>query len=234
MRHNDLFFKAILTIAVSAMSLTTACSAKINPNIAKPAPISTVSTTVADIVNSYKNEDFSVEKAEDTINDLSFVVNKLGYTIEQATIVRVVDGDTLVVDYNGEEVKVRLTGINTPESVASQEYLDKTGKQNTQEGKDASDWVKNLLKDYNTVYLQKDVSDTDKYDRKLRYVWLEMPNDVKDINEIRTKMLNGVLLDQGLAEVSIYKPDVEYADEFQAIYTHTTDTFENDNDIEIE
>ena len=84
---------------------------------------------------------------------------------QKATLVRVVDGDTIVVEIDGEEYKVRLIGIDTPESVASEEYLEKTGKENSQAGKDASAFTKEILKNTTTVYLEKDISETDKYGR---------------------------------------------------------------------
>ena len=164
-----------------------------------------------------------------TYSDVSDDLIKAGnYELMSATLVRVVDGDTIVVNINNEETKVRLIGVNTPESVASEEYLEYKGVENTQEGKDASEWVKEYLKGVETLYLQKDVSETDKYGRALRYVWLEVPENPDNISEIQTKMLNGILLDKGIAEISIYKPDVKYADEFEAISTHTTDDFEID------
>lgn len=131
----------------------------------------------------------------------------------KATLVRVVDGDTIVVDIDGTEAKVRLIGINTPESVAPDSYR----VSNSEEGILASEYVKDLLKDTTTVYLQKDISDTDKYDRLLRYVWLEIPEDAHNINEISTKMLNGILLLDNVAEPVEYEPDTEYADDFEYI-----------------
>ena len=133
----------------------------------------------------------------------------------KASIVRVVDGDTLVVDIDNEEVKVRLIGIDTPESVASKDYLQKTGKTNSKEGKDATAVTKSILSDYTDVYLQKDVSETDKYGRLLRYVWLSVPEDEFNINEISTKMLNAMLLEKGTAKAVSYKPDVKYQDIFE-------------------
>lgn len=136
---------------------------------------------------------------------------------QQATLVRVVDGDTIVVEIKDEEYKVRMIGVNTPESVASEEYLEKTGKENTQEGKDASLYLKDLLSEYSDVYLEKDVSETDRYGRLLRYVWLEEPVDKYDITEVTSKMVNGILLKDGIAEVTIYDPDDEYEDIFKEI-----------------
>lgn len=133
---------------------------------------------------------------------------------QKATLVRVVDGDTIVVDIEGEEYKVKLIGIDTPESVASQEYLDKTGKENSLAGMEASDFTKEILRNTTTVYLQKDISETDKYGRLLRYVWLEIPNNSNDIDEISTKMLNGILLKEGVANVATYPPDVAHENDF--------------------
>ena len=132
----------------------------------------------------------------------------------KASLVRVVDGDTIAVEIDGTEYKVRLIGVNTPESVAPGKYLEETGKENSAAGAAASDFTKDLLEDYDTVYLMKDVSDTDRYDRLLRYVWLEIPENACDITEISTKMLNGILLEQGYAEVAIYEPDTGYEDYF--------------------
>lgn len=137
---------------------------------------------------------------------------------EKASIVRVIDGDTIVVNIDGKgEYDVRLIGINTPESVASAEYLNKTGKENTKEGKYASEFTKTLLINYDFVYLQKDVSDVDEYGRLLRYVWLELPSDEYNLDEIATDMLNGILVKEGIAEVVKYDPDTEYYDEFKDI-----------------
>ena len=132
--------------------------------------------------------------------------------LEEVTLVRVVDGDTLVVRFDtGEDEKVRLIGINTPESVAPNSYRTK----NTKEGEEASKYVKTMLEDVDTVYLQSDTSDRDKYDRLLRYVWLDIPDDVYDKSEIKEKMLNAI--EDGIAEVATYEPDTTYADLFEEL-----------------
>jgi micrococcal nuclease len=58
----------------------------------------------------------------------------------QHKVIRVVDGDTIVVDYQGKHEKVRLLCVNTPESV----HPDK--KQNIPMGTVASDYTKSRLK----------------------------------------------------------------------------------------
>jgi micrococcal nuclease len=57
----------------------------------------------------------------------------------QYKMVRVVDGDTIVVDYHGKHEKVRLLCVNTPESV----HPDK--KQNIPMGKTASRYTQKKL-----------------------------------------------------------------------------------------
>ena len=54
-----------------------------------------------------------------------------------------------------------------------------------------------------TVRLEKDGSETDRYGRLLRYVWLD-----------DNTMVNAVLVADGYAQVATYPPDVKYADRF--------------------
>jgi len=118
------------------------------------------------------------------------------------TVTRVIDGDTIEVEMRGETYKVRLIGINTPESTTRIESY----------GKEASNFTKSQLLG-KKVYLEKDVSETDKYGRLLRYVWLKKPSEPTD-SEIRTKMFNAILVIQGYAQAATYPPDVKYAEYF--------------------
>jgi micrococcal nuclease len=78
------------------------------------------------------------------------------------------DGDTIVVDMNGQDETVRFIGVDTPE----------THKPNTPVqcwGPEATNYTTNLLKQYNNqVRLEADPINTnrDRYDRLLRYVYL--------------------------------------------------------------
>lgn len=107
--------------------------------------------------------------------------------------------------------------MDTPESVAPKSYLNKTGKENSEEGVTASDFVKTQISEGDTVFLEYDTSREDKYGRTLAYVWLEVPNNTQDITEVATKMLNGILLEKGYAEVMTVAPNVAYADIFAKI-----------------
>jgi micrococcal nuclease len=80
------------------------------------------------------------------------------------TVLRVVDGDTIWVD-NGGRVKIRMIGLDTPETVDPRKPVQCFGRQ-------ASAQAKTILGGQ-SVYLETDPSqDTlDKYGRTLAYVW---------------------------------------------------------------
>ncbi len=84
---------------------------------------------------------------------------------DRVKVVRVVDGDTIVVRFaNGKYEKVRLIGINTPETVDPRRPVQYFGKE-------ASAYTKRHLLG-KTVYLQYDWQLRDKYGRLLAYVFL--------------------------------------------------------------
>ena len=204
-------WKAMVLGLICAGSLTTAVI-KLHGNDSVSADdVNQIAETIDE--TDFTNE-AEVAELTATMNDWGEYV---GGEFQSAHLERVIDGDTIVVDIEGEQYKVRLIGVNTPESVASAEYLEKSGKENTAEGKAASDYTKNALADYEFVYLQADVSDTDRYDRLLRYVWVEVPDDMYDAREIETKMLNAMLVADDMAAVEIYHPDDKYAETFYDI-----------------
>ena len=121
-------------------------------------------------------------------------------------LVRVVDGDTLIVNYDNEKTRVRLIGINSPESVH-----EDTSK-NTQEGRDASEFLKKYLEDVDMVWLEFDTEMLDQYERTLAYVWMNA--DGTDVGE---DMLNGIIVKKGYAEARSYKPNVKYQDALESV-----------------
>ena len=138
---------------------------------------------------------------------LSSCIQQPSFAYETATFVRVVDGDTIVIARGRHHEYVRLIGIDAPESV----HPDPS--RNSEEGRLAAAFLRNLLKDTVVVYIVKDQSDTDQYGRLLRYVWLLKPN-AKDETVMRKSMLNAILLLQGYAVNVTIPPDVEYALKF--------------------
>ena len=110
---------------------------------------------------------------------------------EVVTPTRVIDGDTFVYESGGKEVTVRLILVDTPDL-----GRDRSGHDPVAE--EARDFLRNLILG-KEVYLEKDVSDKDTYNRKLRYVYLENGDSVQ-----------GELVAEGLARVAPYEPDTKY------------------------
>lgn len=79
----------------------------------------------------------------------------------------VIDGDTAVIEIDGEETKVRFIGIDTPESVNT-EHPEK----NCPEGEIASAFTKAMLRE-KSVYIEYDVEREDDYGRTLAYLYLD-------------------------------------------------------------
>ena len=133
--------------------------------------------------------------------------------LEEVSVVRAVDGDTLVVaDADGNEEKVRLIGIDTPESVNTTHP-----EKNNEYGEQASTYTKLILDSVEKVYLQYDTETTDTYGRTLAYVWLSDDVDTDNKDDIASKMLNAILLRDGYAMDKVYEPNEKYADTFSEI-----------------
>ncbi len=109
----------------------------------------------------------------------------------EATVVRVVDGDTIVVNIQGRDYKVRYIGMDTPETVHPFKPVQYFGKEACEKNRE--------LVDGKTVRLEKDVSETDKYGRLLRYIWVD-----------NITMVNAELVRLGYAVSYTDPPDVKY------------------------
>lgn len=155
--------------------------------------------------NNIQNNDIIITNTSTNYND-TIVNEKIDTSkFEKAYVKRVVDGDTIIATIDNTDYRVRFIGINTPESTTKiEEY-----------GKEASNYTKEMLTG-KTVYLEKDVRNTDKYDKLLRYVWLEIPNDITS-EEINTKMFNAILLINGYAKLFTYPPDIKYVEYFKPL-----------------
>ena len=116
---------------------------------------------------------------------------------EKVHIVRVVDGDTLVANNSqNEQIKVRLIGVDTPETVKPNTPVQPYGKE-------ASDFSKEHLTDKN-VFLEYDKEKEDRYGRTLAYVWLD-----------KDTMFNELLVKKGLAREKYYSPNGKYREIFE-------------------
>lgn len=157
---------------------------------------------------SYYLKDKLNEKAQNNQNNnnteviTNNVQNNENKEIEfqEAYVNKIIDGDTIGVTIDGKYYKVRFIGINCPEYTKEIEPY----------GKEATEYTNEKL--YNkTIYLQKDVTDTDDYDRLLRYIWLEK---VDEINEetVKKSLFNYELVVNGLANSNYYKPNITLQD----------------------
>lgn len=113
-----------------------------------------------------------------------------------ATVTRVVDGDTVIARVGGQELRVRLIGIDTPETVAPDQPVECFGPA-------ASAFTHRRLEGRD-VELEFDVERLDRYGRTLAYVWLG------------GELFNETLVREGYALVTTFPPDVRYVDRFVA------------------
>jgi len=108
---------------------------------------------------------------------------------------RVVDGDTIVVEIEGKQGKVRLIGVDTPETVHPSKPVEYFGKE-------ASNFTKGMVEG-KKVRLEYDWQKRDKYGRLLAYVYLEDGT-----------FLNAEIIKQGYG-FAYTKYPFKYLDEFR-------------------
>lgn len=118
----------------------------------------------------------------------------------EAEVIRVIDGDTIVAYVKGQEERIRMIGIDAPESVSSNE------DENTIYGEIASQYTEEHLPCGMKIYLTFDEEREDKYERMLAYVWLN--NDVSDTNNLYQKKI----VEDGYALAYAYEPNTMYKD----------------------
>lgn len=130
----------------------------------------------------------------------------------RANVVRVVDGDTVDVSCDGGDFRVRLIGIDAPESVSPEEGL------NCPEGVAASGFLESLLPEGAPVYLEPDVSREDRYGRRLYYVWLADVAQGARGSPISEKMANAIVVRAGYARAKAYPPDTKYSSKLEGLF----------------
>ncbi len=112
---------------------------------------------------------------------------------DTARVTQVIDGDTITIEGG---TRIRYIGIDAPE----------LHPEPTAYGMEA--WQANReLVAGRTVHLERDASETDKYGRLLRYVYVD---DV---------FINAELVRQGLAEAKAYPPDTKHQDYLEELET---------------
>jgi endonuclease YncB( thermonuclease family) len=107
------------------------------------------------------------------------------YPAELGIVIKVIDGDSIRVKIKDEMFEVRYIGMNTPEY----------GENTDQAAINATNQNRKLVEG-KQVALYRDVSDTDRYDRLLRYVFID------------GIFVNRELVTGGYAKVRAYPPDI--------------------------
>lgn len=111
---------------------------------------------------------------------------------EIAQVAKVIDGDTIQLS---DGRKLRYIGIDTPETVDPRRSVECYGQQASEKNRELV-----LGKE---IIMEKDISDTDKFGRLLRYVY---------VGEV---MINQLLISEGFARAKSYPPDIKYQQQFQ-------------------
>ncbi len=141
----------------------------------------------------------------------AFWLDKIPDDVEEAEIIRLIDGDTLEVRIEGVSNRVRIYRADTPET------------QNKKQcgGEEATAFAEYALSfnddEDGTVYLERDKNKRDKYGRELAYVWFEVDG--------LPYMLNHILINNGWAD------DVDYGDRKYDDELKDAETFAKRNNL---
>lgn len=213
-RTNKVLSGVILSSILSLSLFLVGCESKTHKDEEEPIIVENQKTTTATALKQNEKNNNNLVVSEQMVknnkvkddnktvapdNEKSFNSKDISYEVgfENATVKKVVDGDTLhVIDKNNNVLKLRLLLIDTPETVHPSKPIEPFGPE-------ASAYAKTFFPIGSEVQLEYDVSGNslDKYGRTLAYIW----KDGKLYNEEIVKM--------GLARVAyIYAPNTRHVD----------------------
>ena len=92
-------------------------------------------------------------------------------------VVRIIDGDTVEIEYEGALTSVQLIGVNAPETVHPSKPIEPYGRE-------ATAFLQKLLL-YKFVYFEFDRNKRDRYDRLLTYVYRDSDDLFVNVELIR-------------------------------------------------
>ena len=131
----------------------------------------------------------------------------------QGTILRVIDGDSLLVSEGGSQVNVRLIGIDAPEAEDNPKAEQDAAANHEslavviRNGKEAENYLKTIVRAGERITLVTDSQTKDGYGRLLAYVYLS-----------DGKLLNEKIIRAGYAVPLAIPPDVKFQKEFESAY----------------
>lgn len=174
-------YKLIYIISLLVLLLTTSCN-----------PLSTISTypPVSPSNGSIPTPTSTPPSPSSTL------YTPLGSSIE-FTVVRIIDGDTIEVKTGNEFYDVRYIGIDAPELGESF-------------GVEAMEKNRELIEG-KTIRLEKDISETDQYNRLLGYIYVD------------DTFVNAELVRLGYAQAVSYPPNTKHDNLFKDLETKAKD-----------
>ncbi len=182
--------KALITALVIAFLLVGSQGGKKN-NLGNGQPIQKAETQ--ELTPTIQKENALLVTPELTTTPVAADVVVSTTPISKTVLVmRVIDGDTIEIE-GGR--KVRYIGIDTPETVHPDKGVECYGIEASNKNKELVQGKK--------IRLEKDVSETDKYGRLLRYVWTG------------DTFVNDYLVKQGYAHSSTYPPDIKFQEQLR-------------------
>ena len=134
-------------------------------------------------------------------------------------VTRIIDGDVIQIIYGGVEKRVRLIGIDAPESRIDRKALKEANMSEqdieaiAEMGAEAKAYVNGLIKRGDFITIEFDVEEKDRYGRLLCYVYLS-----------NGKMLNEEIVKAGYANVKPIPPNVKYKDRFLNAFKYAKET----------
>ena len=147
------------------------------------------------------------------------LVSSSVYAQQKTLVTRIIDGDVIQVLYGGVEKRVRLIGIDAPESRIDRKALKDANMSEhdieaiVEMGAKAKAYVNGLIKRGNFITIEFDVREMDRYGRLLCYVYLS-----------NGKMLNEEIVRAGYAIVKTIPPNVKYKDRFLNAFEYAKET----------
>lgn len=123
---------------------------------------------------------------------------------EKMIVHKVIDGDTVQLTYPGDDwyYVTRIVGMNAPESVKPNAPVECYGPE-------ASARLKQLLPIGAVVYAERDVSDEDRFGRRLRHIW------ILDADTQEAFLVSEIMVRGGYADARLYRPDDLFDDELE-------------------
>jgi micrococcal nuclease len=131
---------------------------------------------------------------------------------EPARVIRVISADTLTVLYHGRWEEIKLIGSEAPQTALNDRAYEQalrnftTPEEIVRRGLKAGEFIKDFLRYGSQVWIEFDVKKRDRYSRLLGYIYLA-----------DGRMLNEIILRQGLAELFLVPPNLRYSRRFQEI-----------------